>query len=146
MVPPVCMLQSALYPQNFGMQPQCISHPGFLLVLFSGLRIALPAQCLAASLARRCNAGTEILSWNLQSTITQQSQQEDMSTNSVLETRFTRALMVNSWSPWLAEEPEGCQSMEHFEFIQRLLYSIFAREAIIDSPHVVLTLSMDKRF
>ena len=40
--------------------------------------------------------------------------------------------MVNSWTPWLAV---GCQSMEYFEFIL---------EAIIDSSHVVLNLSMDK--
>ena len=66
-----------------------------------------------------------------------------MSTISVqianLETRFTRALMVNCWTRWLAE---WCQSMEHFEFIQCLLsgYSNFARESIIYSPHIFLTL------
>ena len=128
-----CMLPESLCPQN----ANCISRPGCLLVLSPHCIARRPLLHLAQA---RWDACTEILSWNLQSTIAQQSQQEGMSTNCILETRFTRALMVNSWTPWLAE---GCEGMEHFEFVQRLLYSIFAGEAIIDSSHVVLTLSMD---
>ena len=136
---------TCMYAQVSIISTVCISHPGCLLVLFCSV-ISVPALHCGGLCCTSWDAGTEILSWSLQSTLTQLSQQEGRSTNSILESRFTRTFMVNLWTPWLAEGcRSGCRSMEHFKFIQRLLYSIFAQEAIIDSPHLFLTLSMDRR-
>ena len=86
MLPPVCMPDSALYHQfictecNLHISPWLPSR--FVQQYHQGPCIALPGCLSCTSLARRWDAGTEILSWNFQSTIAQKSQQEGMSTNS----------------------------------------------------------------
>ena len=134
-----CMLPESLCPQN----ANCISRPGCRLVLSPHCIARRPLLHLAQA---RWDACTEILSWNLQSlevlSDNKASRKAWVQIASLKLDSHTRALMVNSLTPWLAE---GCQSMKYFEFIQRLLYNIFDREAIIDCPHVVLTLRIGKK-